>query len=647
MTFETISRSHRILILVTACMNLAATTIAAQPALLFDDDDLVHVRTNVASPLFADYWSELQEMDVVEDKNFMREAFLYAVTEDAERGRRAKELLLETTELEYWNNFVDGDERLGFLRAGRVTSWVALAYDWLYDLLTDEEREAVREALAEKGCVPLYRALYGMRYPETVTGWGYAPYAPSLPRIEIVDMSRWPEILGHNNFRAIINGGLMLGLTVLEGHDERTEEWKELTLYSIEFFNDLLKDDGSYDEAVNYLNYAMTYQVYAMEVAHRKHGVNFYDSANFPGMIDYVLAMYLPSYLYGHGSLTFGDAGNSLRSATSFWVARYGRDGLAQYVGERLSDHDVLSPLYYDPSVAAEPPVDGPRLDELDLDWIISRSGYSTDDFVLGMRSGAPMNHEHGDRNSVQLKTYGEILLADHRRITYYSEDPEWEWRGSLGHNSILIDGRGHQYHDGREGTNESKSHATIVRAAERPDYHFWASDASQAYQLVNPDVGSVTRTVISFPETPAFVIADKVVMQDGTARVSSRWHLENGDGLASDTVADGHFVIQRPNARLLMKVAGDQPQSIERGRFDSENKDHPFRFVEVFDESGSSESFRITVGIPLRPAESEPAISIERDGNTHSVRLQKDATLIHVRIIDEGPLPEFEVVMD
>ncbi|HLE56937.1 MAG TPA: heparinase II/III family protein, partial [Rhodothermia bacterium] len=549
--------------------------------LLFSEDDLSVMRENARLPIFETYWAEVLEADAMEDHNFMREAFIYQITGDPDRGRTAKRLMLETAEMEHWNNFVDGDLPLGFLTAGRLTAWMALGYDWLYDLLSEEERAAVRQAIAEKGCVPLHRALYGFRHPETVKGWAFAPYSVIEPKSHI-DMTRWPYILAHNNFRAIINGGLTLGLLAVDGHDERVEEWKEIVLDSIVLFNRLLKDDGSYDEAVAYLNYAMTYQVYAMEAARRKLGVDFFDTANFQGMIDYVLAMYLPSHLYGHGSLTFGDAGNSLLSSTSFWVARNARDGLAQHVGLNYSAHDLFSLLYYDPAVSPLPPPKDSHLVQLDLDWIVSRSGYDLDDFVVGMRSGPPMNHEHGDRNSIQLKAYGEILLADHRTLTYWSGDPEWTMRTSLGHNMVLIDGVGVQYHNGEEGTNESKSHARIVRAGERPGYHFWTSDATQGYQLLNPNVRSVTRSIIAFPDAPAIVVLDKVVTDTAASRISTRWHVEDSDGQGALTVDDGSFTIARPHARLYAAVSGDSNQDVTSGRFDSENKKYPFIFAEV-----------------------------------------------------------------
>ncbi|MFV1979832.1 MAG: heparinase II/III family protein, partial [Rhodothermia bacterium] len=573
----------------------------------------------------------------------LREAFIYVITGDKARGENAKRLVLEQAAEEYWNNFVDGELPLGFLKTGRVTAWMALSYDWLYDLFSEEERALIRDAIAEKGCVPMYRSLYGMRYPESVTGWAFAPYSDfELPDI---DMSRWPEILGRNNFRAIINGGLTLGLIVLEGYDDRIDDWKEITLDSIERFNALFEDDGSYDEAVAYLNYAMTYQIYAMEGARRKLGVDFFDTANFQGMMDFVLAMYMPSDLYGHGSLTFGDAGNSLRSPTAFWVARHASDGQAQYIGLNYSDHDPLSLLYYDPTVRPTPPGENGHFVELDLDWIISRNGYEVDDFVAGMRSGGPMNHEHADRNSIQLKAYGEILLADHRKITYNRQLPEWVMRTSLGHNTVLIDGVGQQYHKGEEGVNESKSSARIVRSGRRPGYHFWASDATPGYRLVNPDVRSVTRSVITFPDTPAIVVMDKVTKKNDASRISARWYMENGDGLGTVAFADDAFTIRRPHAQFFAAVAGSSDQVLETGSFEFTNRDHPFRFVDVSDAGDVLDSFRIMVGVPLRPDEPDPVVDFVQDGSEWTIRIQKSDSEIVVQAYDRGVLPEFEVV--
>lgn len=616
--------------------------------LLFSAEDIPRIRANAEHPYFADYWQSQLELDFSADNNFFREAFIYVVTGDRARGASAKRAVLAMTEEEYWNDFVDGEERLGFLKAGRITAWMSLAYDWLYEMLSESEREKIRTAIAEKGCIPLYRSLYGFKYPDTVTGWSFASYAPRTPRYDL-DMSRWPEILAKNNFRAIINGGLTLGSIVLDGYDERAEEWQEMVLESIVLTNELLKDDGSYDEAVAYLNYAMTYQQHAMEGARRKLGADFFDTANFQGMMDYVLAMYLPTDLYGHGSITFGDAGNSLQSQVSLWVASEARDGLSQYIALNLSDHHPLSLLYFDPTVEAEPPSTSSHFTELDLDWIISRSGYDRDDFVVAMRSGEPMNHEHGDRNSIQLKSDGEILLADHRRLTYWALEPEWEWRGSAGHNMLLINGMGVQYHNGEEGTNESKSYAKIVRAGERDGYHFWASDATQGYQLLNPAVESVTRSVISFPDLATAIVIDKAMTTSSASEFTMRWHVENADGLGGAAAHDAGFVIERPSARLAASFGGSASLVAAADSFKTQNKEYPFRYVDVTTE-GTSETFLgITTLAAVQSSSPDPVVSILNSAAADAspvwtVRIERDGFVVVVDIDDNGTVPEFMV---
>ena len=88
----------------------------------------------------------------------------------------------------------------------------------------------------------------------------------------------------------------------------------------------------------------------------------------------------------------------------------------------------------------------------------------SSDDTVVALRSGGPGNHEHADRNSVIFKAHGERLLNDPVHASYSTKDPKWLLRQTEAHTAVLIDGKGHVYHDGRDGTNSSAAAATIQR---------------------------------------------------------------------------------------------------------------------------------------------------------------------------------------
>ena len=198
-----------------------------------------------------------------------------------------------------------------------------------------------------------------------------------------------------------------------------------------------------------------------------------------------------------------------------------------------------------------EPPLDRPHLWHSDLDWIVGRTGFGLDDLMVAMRSGPPYNHEHADRNSIIVNCFGERLVADPMRPPYSFADPAWVMRLTSGHSAVLIDGEGHQYVDGREGTNSSQAHARIVRSGERATHLFWTSDATQAYQLLMPDVRSVTRTVVMLTTIPAVVVVDKVIKTSTPSRIQARFFGHNNDGNCSIVAEESGFTIVRPTALL------------------------------------------------------------------------------------------------
>jgi len=613
--------------------------------LLFSRSDIPKIIENTKQPVFKEYWQSLLDADVNKDHNFLREAFLYAVTGDRKRGEMARTGMLSAVKREHWDFFLeDGKYRLGFLHTGMQTARVSLSYDWIYDLLTPAERAEIREAIAEKGCVPCYRSLYGMRYPNTVKGWSIAPDDPS--GTEVPDMSRWPYILGNNNFRAVISGGFALGINVLIGHDDRTDEWLEMLLDSYPRFTKLFKADGSYDEGVSYCNYAMTYLIYMMEVVHRKQGIDLFDGANYTGMMDFNLGLLMPQHLDPSGSVNFGDAGRSLNSSIGFWVARKSRDCLSQYIALQYApNHDIFSLLYYDPSITPIPPSPDNYFYHPDLDWIVTRTGYEMDDLVVGMRSGGPSNHEHADRNSIVLKYQGEMLLVDQYRPTYDHRKPGWFLRTSPAHNTVLIDGKGHQYHNGEEGTNASKASAKIVRSGRRTGYTFWASDATPAYSLVNPDVKSVTRTALVFPDIPCLIVMDKLEKEKEASVFSARWYVENRDKEGACNVNGNTFTLGRPHAKLMAVCVGSPEINLESTTLPLPESLGVFPYVEAAATEKANEAFIITASVPLTTDENPPDIIVKPEQDVWTIIVLKDEKKLRLKIFNRDELPEFEIV--
>ncbi len=650
--YSSIMSSNKSSILVLlAGLQFSNLSYAAAPAdgfpvnLLFSKEDIPRIAENASLPMFHAYWQSLLDADVEKDGNFLREAFLYAVTGDRQRGELAREEMLKVLKLKRWDVFLeDGKHTLGFLKAGRLTAWMSLGYDWIYDLLSPEERSAILQQIAKKGCVPLTLALHGMRYPESVNGWSFDPEQPY--RFDVPDMSRWPVILGHNNFRAVISGGLALAIYTLEGNDDRVEKWREMLMDSYYRSAQLFETDGSYDEGVSYCNYAMTYLIYLMEVVKRKEGVDLFDAANYTGMMDFNLAMFMPHHLNSGGSVNFGDAANSLSSAVGFWVARRSRDELSQHVALNYAPkHDIFSFLHYDPTVKPAPPAPSTYFRHLSLDWIVTRTGYEMNDLVVAMRSGGPANHEHADRNSVILKYGGEILLADQYRPTYDARNPGWFLRTSLAHNTVVIDDAGQQYHHGEEGTNAGKSAARIVRAGQKLDYDFWASDATDAYALVNGDVKSVTRTTLVFRSIPSLIVVDKLMKLKEPSSFEARWFSENRDGKAVCKAEENSFTISRPHAKFFGVCAGDPEVGVRATRLSLPDSVGVHPYVDVAATEKAKEALIIMAGVPLLADEAAPEISIRKTEDAWLVEIVKDEKRLELKIFDRDALPEFEVL--
>ena len=595
--------------------------------------------------MFKDYWQSLLEADIKKDNDLMREAFIYAITGDRKRGQLARQEMLQVLKKPRWDYFLeDGTHTLGFLRGGRMTAWMSLAYDWIYDLLSPKERAEILKQIKEKGCEPCYLALYGMRYPETVKGWSFDP--EQVTPYEVPDMSRWPVILGNNNFRAVISGGMALGMFALGEKDDRFNDYFEMLMDSYFRFTRLISADGSYDEGMSYCNYAMTYLIYFMEVMNRKKGIDLFDAANYPGMIDCNLALFLPHHLKPTGSINFGDAGNSLNSSVSYWIAKKSRDGVAQFVANNYPQgHDLFSLVHYDPTVKPALPSEKDYFKKLELDWIVTRTGYGIDDLVVAMRSGPPFNHEHADRNSIIVKYLGEILLADIKHPTYDPNSPGWLLRTSPAHNTVLIDGQGHQYHKGEEGTNASKASARIVRSGERQGYVFWASDATPAYALIDEDIQSVTRTVLVFDEIPCLIVLDKLIKKGNPSQFTARWHIENSDRKGRGTFDKNSFVISRPNARLYAVCAGTPAIQVDSDFLPLPESIGAFPFFDVSADQSAKQAFIVMVAAPLELESALPAVSIVENKNDWTIDFNNGDRKLKLLVFDHGELPEFELI--
>lgn len=161
-------------------------------------------------------------------------ALTYRLTGEPAYAERAKQDLLAGAAFPDWASW-------HFLNVGEITALMAVGYDWLYDVLTEAEREAVRTAIVELGLKQGVEA-YAGRHAES---W-------------------WTTRM--NNWNQVCNGGLVLGaLAVAEDEPALATSVIEAAIASLPHAMRGYEPDGAWYEGPTYWAYGTTYNALLLD----------------------------------------------------------------------------------------------------------------------------------------------------------------------------------------------------------------------------------------------------------------------------------------------------------------------------------------------------------------------------------------------
>ncbi len=594
-------------------------------------------------------------------------AFLYLMTASEDAQKLSIEAVRVMMKFPFWDFFISEGKVIGVQGAPRVAIAFAAAIDWLGESVDAAERQSWLQALAEKGCEPCFLSLHHIRYPRQATNWGINPrsimYAErsAFPN----DNARRPEITQTTNLRAAPASGLAIGAAAIAVYgDEKSEamdRWLEMAITSMRAFENIYQPDGSYGEGVNYCNYTSE-SIFMAIVALRQLGIDdLREGINWRGNVDFMLNMAMPTAENPYEVVNIGDSGRhrgqvvfqhpdgraESRSALPFWVAKEYRDGSAQWFGENLAAaHNIWSLVFFDGTVEAVPPINEPQTWYPDLDWVVARTGFRAEDFQVSLRSGIGWNHEHADRNSIIIKSDGEQLIVDPSRPPYPFTDPNWMMRTTAGHSAILIDGAGHIYNNGVEGTNSTLAQARLVGKGEGEGYSYFISDATQAYRLANLEIQNVVRAVVVFFDLRAVVVVDRVSKWRQASKVEARFFADNWDGDGEvNTTKDG-FEVRRPGAFTTARFYCRHAMEVSKGLLpipEERAAKHPF--VAAVTEPTMATTLVTAFGVGATgtpPAE----ISFASDDDVIRVSIKTTKGTATCRITDGGLVPVIQVML-
>jgi hypothetical protein len=638
---------------------------ASPPAvrgLLFGEADLPRMRDALRQPHIAPFWESLLKSDLGADMTFLKQgvrynnhvkdllqtrqilertSFVYALTGDRVQGDVALAAVNVVMHYAKWDYFLEGGEDvIGLQRAPEATIAMACAREWLAPILPPATATEMEKQIAEKGAPACYRTLYGMKYPDRVRGWGFDPESDYAYRF---NLSRWPLILNATNLKVIPIAALGMAGCLLLGKHPQAQRWIDLAVESARAFSVMFGPDGSYDEGAGYWGYTATHLTMLVEVVGRRTGMDLRSLINFPGTALYGLHMGMAVNGRPNDCVNFSDAGSMGEVAVAAWTAGKFKDPIAQYVATRVGEVRSHYPIiWFDPTV----PVRVPGADLLDVrlsnDWVVARSGWGMDDGVVALRSGGPSNHEHADRNSVIFKAYGERLFHDPYHAAYSYTDPHWSLRLTLSHTALLIDGKGHQYHDGHEGTNSSWAEARVTAYRSTPAALVVTSDATAAYRLILRDVTLVRRTVV-FLKPDVLLLFDEVRLAEKPLPVQVRFQVDNSDGKGSVAAGSSTFQVTRPLATLKASVLGNAALEVRTGRLGvpEEHGIHPFAEAEA---AAATDHAILTVCTAQKSGSSHGALRAAREGKDWVVEGRHNGADIAVRIRPGQDGPEVTV---
>jgi hypothetical protein len=632
--------------------------------LFVDPAEIPELRKRVLLPMFRKFWDENLHADLEDDRNFLetgiefnnhlqhltracdvlqREAFVFLITREKSRGDLATLAFEKILQFKKWDYILEGGKDvIGLQRAPQALQSIVLAYEWIGDLLSAGTKKEVPDQLAEKGCEPCYRSLWGMLHKEQVKGWGFDPEGKFY---EQRDMRRWPWILSRTNLRAVPMSALGLGALFLEGRHPRVPEWLDVVKKTYDDFYDLYEKDGSYPEGTGYANYTSSELILMLNAMQRRNKADWSKAINWPGLMDFFLFTRMPSTRYPEGHVNFGDGGSGFFSDVGFWIARKYRDGVAQFAAEKQAwKHRIFSPIFFDPTVEPQIPSGKWHFRHFAIGWVVVTTGFEKDDFVAALRSGGPANHENADRNSLILKCFGENLLVDNWHPPYSHLHPAWALRTSPAHNTVLIDGKGHQYHNGLEGTNPSQAEAKVVREVKADEYALVTSEATQAYRLVDDNVKNVSRTVLAVPGMRLIAVVDCLHTNGRPADFKARWFVENEDAKGKIEIDGKKFTFLRPQAKLAGICDCGQDVRLVADTFPVPKENGIYPFMDVCAQKPGNRVTILTAVMALKNDDPPPALDLKKTDDGWVLEAASAGQKIRVTVSTKDTYPEFAV---
>ena len=374
--------------------------------------DQLHPEYFLEGQLYRFWFDSLSKYDNAVYNN----ALAYTFFNDREAGDYAKEVMLRTCRFPYWAH--PWVFRMGwhsYYAVSESGKWHALAYDMIYDLLTEDERRIIRKGLLKNVIIPNHL--------------GY------------VEDNR--VVSNTSNWIAMLTGGSLISQAAIwdDGADVGTLEpyFTGALLKFADMIQKSIDPSGAYGEGGYF---GVTFRRWSESFPVLENVFNMDFSEQVRGVYEHPI---WAGFIKDKKVFQTGDSGGFGITSGSYFVEKLDDPLLSWAYNHLKGGNSFWDVLYETEQVRQKSPYDlNPVRLFKNTGITVLKSGWEPDDFLFIMQTGSFYNHQHHHQGNAFIADRGSVF-TDRRsgsHYWYYSLDPLYlPWFiQPCGYSTILID---------------------------------------------------------------------------------------------------------------------------------------------------------------------------------------------------------------
>ncbi|SDM36538.1 Heparinase II/III-like protein [Daejeonella rubra] len=469
------------------------------------------------------------------------EAWQFYLNGNKEAGERGRAALNKLCAMPSWNHpWMEANGNHTYYPGAPAAMAAAVGYDLLYQILSAQERAAIRKGIMENSIKPFYR--------------------------DMVELNRMPT--SNSNHIGVILSGVGLAAMAI-ANDDPDLPGLEPYLSGIlaktkQFIDRTMLPEGSYNEPYTYQEMGYRELVEFLFSLENNYGIDYTSTTYLKEFYQY------PLYVTQNNRGKYQDLGDvsptySFTQQPSQWLVYKMKDPfMYKYVKPAWDSGNarggILPYLWYTEGIIPKSREILPLSKHFEgKGHMVMRSSWDDSGSILIYKAGPNGNHYHYDQGTILLTHNGEELLSDAGHSSSYYANLYFPgyYTQAIGHNVMLIDMNAESQAPGDfdNGIASLKTYPKISNSFAGDKASSVRSDLTSVYKGL---VSSYQRSLLYIKDGPVFLF-DEV---KSPSEHSYNWlfHAEHTNGKSSISYSDNRMIITRPEARLTMDVLSPEP---------------------------------------------------------------------------------------